>query len=145
MIKSIMRNGGVGAAALALTAAGLITVTGEFEPAAAQPGSTCSTPSQCAGGAGTGGTDSNGKAQGSRVATTLPGTTTTTVVPFGGPALGSGWTLVGTSTMPTAAVEFDIYASTGAPTTVQQEGSPIGGRSVSQSGTSSTSTVTGHH
>jgi hypothetical protein len=79
VMKSIAKKAGLGAAALAVAAAGALTLA----PAFAQPGPTCSTPADCAGAAGTGGL--NGKPQGSRVVTTIPGSTTlqVTSVPSG--------------------------------------------------------------
>jgi hypothetical protein len=155
-MKSIARNICLWAAALTVVAAFALTVGPEFGPAGAKPNPPCGKSSDCAGAGGTGGTN----AKGSRVVTTVAGTTTTTTFTFGatvpvgavcaddsgcfnqeGPPLNLGVT--NTSAVPCG--QSCIYTIGSPPTTVTQEGSAHGGRTVTQIGSSAPSTVHGHH
>jgi hypothetical protein len=155
-MKSIAKNTCLWAAALTVVAAAVLTVGPEFGPAGAKPNPPCGKSSDCAGAGGTGGTN----AKGSRVVTTVAGTTTTTGVHIGATvpvgavcAEGAGCGLEGpgivsAGTTITASVICDfncIFTIGSPPTTITREGSANGGRTVSQVGSSAPSTVTGHH
>jgi hypothetical protein len=71
--KSIARNAWLGAAALAVAAGCAVTIASESGLATAKPPPGCSKSSNCAGAAGTGGTN----AKGSRLVTTVAGQVTT--------------------------------------------------------------------
>jgi hypothetical protein len=155
-MKSIARNLCLWAAVLTVVAAFALTVGPEFGPAGAKPNPPCGKSSDCAGAGGTGGTN----AKGSRVVTTVAGTTTTTsfaagaTVPSGAVCESSlgcdagGLFLVAGNTLTVAAQCLSltdcIFAVGSPPTTITQEGSANGGRTVSQVGSSAPSTVTGH-
>jgi hypothetical protein len=140
-MKSIARKTCLWAAALAVAVAAALTVGPEFGLAGAKPNPPCSNSSDCAGAAGTGGTN----AKGSRLVTTVAGPTTISTVTLT-PAVTTVQSTVGvTVTITLSSAVVTEVTSTGPPTTITQEGSANGGRTVVQTGTQAPSTVHGHH